>query len=43
MPVARYSACEITLNIWEQPVLEECGVVPVAAIVPIFPDARIAL
>ena len=37
MPVARYSACVIAWHIWEQPVVAVCGVVPVAAIVLVFP------
>ena len=38
MPVARDSACEIVWHTWEQPVVAASGVVPVAAIVPIFPS-----
>ena len=38
VPVARYSACEIAWHIWEQPAVAVCGVVPVYAIVPIFPS-----
>ena len=34
MPVAPYSACEISWYIWENPVVVLCGVVPVTAIVP---------
>ena len=39
MPVARYSACEVAWHRWEKPVLvvAVCGVVPVAAILPVFP------
>ena len=38
MPVARYSACVIASHSWKQPVVAVHGVVPVAAIVPIFPS-----
>ena len=38
VPVARYSACEIGWHIWEQPVVAVCGVVPDAAMVPVFPS-----
>ena len=37
VPVARYTACEIVWHGWEQQVTAACGVVPVAAIVPVFP------
>ena len=37
MPIAHYSACGIAWRIWEQPVVALCGVVPVAAALPIFP------
>ena len=37
VPVARYSACEIGWHRWEQPVVAVCGVVPVAALVWVFP------
>ena len=36
MPVARYRTCKIAWHRWEQPVVAACGVVPVAAIVPVF-------
>ena len=38
--VARYIACEIVWHRWEQQpvVVAVCGVVPVAAIVPVFPS-----
>ena len=37
MPVAPYCAREISRHIWEQPVVALCGVVPVTAVVPMFP------
>ena len=37
VPVGRYGACEIAWHRWEPPGLAVCGVVPVAAIVPVFP------
>ena len=36
VPVARDSACEVALLRWENPVVAVCGVVLVAAIVPLF-------
>ena len=38
VPVARYSACQVVGDRWEEPAVEVCGAVPVAAIVPIFPS-----
>ena len=38
VPVARYSACEIAWRRLEQPVVAACGVVPVAAIMTVFPS-----
>ena len=35
MPVACYSECETAWQTWEQPVVAVCGVVPVAAILPV--------
>ena len=40
MPVARYNACEIANNIWEQPVVAVRGAVPVAAIVSVIPVGK---
>ena len=37
VPVAPYSSGDIAWRSWEQQVVAVCGVVPVAAIVPIFP------
>ena len=37
MPAVRCSAGEITRHIWEQLEVSVCGVVPVAAVVPVFP------
>ena len=37
VPVARCSACEIAWHRWEQHVVAVCGVLPVAAIAPVFP------
>ena len=37
MPVACYSACEIVWHRWEQSVVSVCGVVPIAAIMTVFP------
>ena len=37
MRVARYSACEVARYRWEPPVAAVCGVVSVAAIMPVFP------
>ena len=37
MPVARYSACEIARHIWVQPIVAIRGIVPVAAMVLVFP------
>ena len=36
MPVAFYSACEIAWHRWKKLVVAVCGLVPVAAIVPVF-------
>ena len=37
VPVARYtSACKIAWRIWEQRLVAVCGVIPIAAIVPVF-------
>ena len=36
MPVARYSACETPWHVWEEPVVAVYGVMPVAAILPVF-------
>ena len=38
VPIARYSACLIAWHRWEQQVVSACGVVPVAALVPMFPS-----
>ena len=38
VPVARYSACETAWHRWERQVVAVCGVVPVTAIVLIFPS-----
>ena len=38
--VARCSACEIAWHRWEQPAAAVCGVVPVAAIVLVFPALK---
>ena len=35
--VARYNACGSAYRRWEQPVVVVCGVVPIAAIIPVFP------
>ena len=37
MPVARYNACQIVCNTWEQRVLRASGVVLVSYIMPAFP------
>ena len=38
MPIVRYSACELAWHRWEEPAAAACGVVPVAAVVPVFPS-----
>ena len=38
VPFARYSASDIVWHRWKQPLTAVCGVVPVAAIVPVFPS-----
>ena len=37
VPVARYNAGAIAWHRWEQPAVAVCGIVRVAAVVPIFP------
>ena len=36
VPAARYSACESAWHRWEQPVVTVWGLVPDAAMVPVF-------
>lgn len=43
VPVALYNAGEIACYKWKQPVLAVCGIVPVAAILPLFPSIEGAL
>ena len=38
MPVTSHGAGEIAWHKWEQHVVSVCGVVPVVAIVPVFPS-----